>query len=170
MGTGMSLVLIVLVAGTLAAAIVDIRTRRIPNALTAAMAVAAIAIHIADGATALLVVVAVMAGSFALGAVAFSAGWFGGGDVKLIAAACGVVSYPLCISLVCFILVAGAVLALAQAVRQRRLGALVRNASLLATTGVSPEAPTLLPYGVAIAGGSAVLAGAMFFPTLRLPF
>jgi prepilin peptidase CpaA len=166
----MSLALIVLVAGTLAAAIVDIRTRRIPNALTAAMAVAAIALHIADGATALLLVVAVMVGSFAIGAVAFSAGWFGGGDVKLIAAACGVVSYPLCISLVCFILVAGAVLALAQAVRHRRLGALVRNASLLATTGVSPEAPTLLPYGVAIAGGSAALAGSLFFPALRLPF
>jgi prepilin peptidase CpaA len=166
----MSLVLIVLVAGTLGAAIVDIRTRRIPNALTATMAVAALALHIADGVTAMLVVVAVMAGSFALGAVAFSAGWFGGGDVKLIAAACGLVSYPLCISLVCFILVAGAVLALAQAARHRRVGALVRNATLLAATGVSPEAPTLLPYGVAIAGGSAVLAGSTFFPTLRLPF
>jgi len=169
-GNAVSLALIVLVTGTLAAAIVDVRTRRIPNALTASMAVAAIGLHVADGAPALLVAVAVMAGSFALGAVAFSAGWFGGGDVKLIAAACGVVSYPLCISLVCFILIAGAVLALAQAARHRRLGALVRNASLLATTGVSPEAPTLLPYGVAIAGGSAVLAGSTFFPTLRLPF
>jgi prepilin peptidase CpaA len=169
-GTDMSWVLIVLVAGTLAAAIVDVRTRRIPNALTATMAVAAVVLHIADGVTPLLLVAAVMVGSFALGAVAFSAGWFGGGDVKLIAAACGLVSYPLCISLVCFILIAGAVLALAQAARHRRLGALVRDASRVATTGVSPESPTLLPYGVAIAGGSAVLAGSTFFPTLRLPF
>jgi len=166
----MSLALIVLVAGTLAAAIVDLRSRRIPNALTAAMAFAAVALHVAGGIASVGIVLGVMLAVFALGSVAYSAGWFGGGDVKLIAAACGLAGYPQCVPLLLFILMAGGVLALAEAARRRRLVALVRNASLLATTGRAPESATLLPYGVAIAGGSAafvcstLLSAARFSP------
>ena len=160
--------LVILVAGTLTAAIVDVRSRRIPNKLTATLAIAAIVLHLGDGTTALLIALAAMGAAFALGFLAFSAGWFGGGDVKLLAAACGLVSYPGCLSLVAFVLVAGAVLALAQAARTRRLVSLVRNASLLATTGAPPESPVLLPYGVAIAGGSVAYACSILLPAVRL--
>jgi prepilin peptidase CpaA len=164
----MSPVLVVLVAGTLAAAASDLRFRRIPNALTATMAVAAIGLHLAAGALALGLVLAVMAVTFALGALAFSAGWFGGGDVKLIAAACGLASYPGCIPLLLFILIAGAVLALTQAIRHGRLATFIRTASTLAITGNAPQTRTLLPYGVAIAGGSAAYAVSTLFPAVRL--
>lgn len=162
----MSVALIVLVIGTLVAAAIDVRCRRIPNALTAALALVAIAPHLFD-ITALLVVLAAMAASFALGAVAFSAGWFGGGDVKLISAACGLVSYPGCLLLVLFILIAGAVLALGQAAVERRLVVFLRSASALAITGAAPPTRTLLPYGVAIAVGSAAYALSTLLPNIR---
>jgi prepilin peptidase CpaA len=165
----MSAAIVILVLGAVFAAIVDLRFGRIPNLLTAAMALAAIALHLTDGTTALLVALASMGVAFAVGAVSFSAGWFGGGDVKLIAAACGLVSYPGCLSLVAFVLVAGAVLALAQALRARRLVALVRNATLLATRGSMPESPALLPYGVAIAGGSVAYACSIILIPLMFP-
>jgi prepilin peptidase CpaA len=165
----MSVALIVLVGGTLVAAAIDLRTRRIPNALTATMALAAVGLHLADGVAASLIVLAVMLVSFALGALAFSAGWLGGGDVKLVAAACGLASYPGCLALVLAISIAGAVLALAQAVRQRRLGSIIRSASLLALTGAIPQTRTLLPYGVAIAGGSTAYAFSTLHFLMRLP-
>ena len=164
----MSLALIVLVIGTLIAAVIDVRSHRIPNGLTATMALAAIGFH-AGGTVALLTVLAAMAGPFLLGTLAFSVGWFGGGDVKLVSAACGLVSYPGCVSLLLFILIAGAVLALVQAARRRRLGTLVRTAYFITRTGSAPPTRTLLPYGVAIAGGSAVYALSAWIPALRLP-
>jgi prepilin peptidase CpaA len=163
----MSVALIVLIAGTLAAAASDLRTHRIPNVLTAALGVAAIAFHLVDG-MALVLTLAAMIATFALGALAYSAGWLGGGDVKLIAAACGLASYPGCVTPVFFILIAGAVLALGGALRRGRLVALVRSASTLAVTGAQPATSTLLPYGVAIAGGSAAYAFSTLFPALRL--
>jgi prepilin peptidase CpaA len=165
----MSVALIVLVGGTLAAAAIDLRSRRIPNALTAALAVAAIALHLGEGVAASLIVLAVMLASFALGALAFSAGWLGGGDVKLVAAACGLASYPGCIELVACIAIAGGVLALAQAARQRRLLGIIRTASVMALTGSAPQTQTLLPYGVAIAGGSTAYALSTLHFLMRLP-
>ena len=165
----MPLALIVLVTGTLIAAFIDLRVRRIPNALTATMALAAVAFHVAGGTGALLTVLAAMGAPFVLGTLAFSAGWFGGGDVKLLSAACGLVSFPGCVSLVLFILIAGAVLALVQAARRRRLASLVRSAYALVHAGSAPQTGTLLPYGVAIAGGSAAYAVSTWFPALRLP-
>ena len=165
----MSIALIVLVAGTFAAAVTDLRYRRIPNGLTAAMAIAAIALHLPGGVTGSLLVVAVMLASFALGTLAFSAGWFGGGDVKLMTAVCGLVSYPGCVALVVFILIAGGALALLHAARAGRLVTIIRNASMVALTGCAPPTPTLLPYGVAIAGGSAAYALSTLLPLIRLP-
>jgi Flp pilus assembly protein protease CpaA len=164
----MSIVLIVLVAGTLAAAAIDVRIRRIPDALTATMALAAIGFHLAGGPLAVVLALTVMAITLALGAVAFSARWFGGGDVKLIVAACGLVSYPGCVPLFAFILIAGAVLALAQAAREGRIAALIRSASAIALTGSAPQSRTLLPYGVAIASGSTAYAVATLLPAVRL--
>jgi prepilin peptidase CpaA len=164
----MALFLIVLVAGTALAAFFDLRVRRIPNALIAPLAIAAVALHAAGGVVAALVVLAAMAVAFALGSIAFSAGWLGGGDVKLIAVACGLASVPGCFALVGFILIAGGVLALADAIAQRRLVALVRGASLLATTGAAPGIASL-PYGVAVAAGSAAYALSTVVHVLRLP-
>ena len=162
----MSAGLLVLLFGTLVGAAIDVRTRRIPNALTATLALAALGLHLFDGVPAALLALAVMLVAFALGSLAFSLGWFGGGDVKLIAAACGLTSFPGCFSLVAFILIAGGVIAIAQAARSGRLPALVRDVSAIVVTRAVPQAPTLVPYGVAIAAGSAAYAlASVFFST-----
>jgi hypothetical protein len=66
-------------------------------------------------------------------------------------------------------LISGAVLGIVQAAGQRRLLAFIRNATALAMTGAAPQTPTLLPYGVAIAGGSTAYALATLLAVIRVP-
>ena len=149
----MSAATIALLLVTFAAAATDVRTRRIPNVLTGSAALAALAISAFAGPTAIATCVIVMAAAFVAGSLAFSAGWFGGGDVKLIAACCGFAGFPGAVSLVLYILIAGAVFALVSAAARGRLVALVRSTAAVAARGV-PAGEVPLPYAVAIAGGS----------------
>ena len=57
----------VLLVVTIAAAAIDVRSRRIPNALTAAAAVAVLAVHAPEGATVELTSVAAMLAAFVPG-------------------------------------------------------------------------------------------------------
>ena len=157
---------IVLLVATLAAAVTDLRARRIPNALTAATALAAVVLHLSQGAGPELSALAAMVVAFVLGSFAYSAGWFGGGDVKLIAACCGVVGFPGAMSFVLDVLVAGGVLALVTAALSGRLVALVRSTAAVAARGTATE-KTVLPYGIAIAAGSVVYAASTLAPVLR---
>ena len=159
---------LVLLLVTCAAAAIDVRTRRIPNALTAAAAIAALAVHIPAGPLAVALALGAMIAAFLTGSVAFAAGWFGGGDVKLLAACCGFASFPGSVSLVLYVLVAGMLLALITAAMSGRLVALVRSTVAVAAHGVAVER-TALPYGVAIAAGSFTYAVSTIVPALRLP-
>ncbi|HTD33743.1 MAG TPA: prepilin peptidase [Candidatus Elarobacter sp.] len=164
----MTLTAIVLLLVTCAAAAIDVRTRRIPNALTGAAALAALALHLPAGPLAVALALGAMLAAFAIGSVAFTAGWFGGGDVKLLAACCGLASFPGSVSLVLYVLVAGMLLALVTAAMSGRLVALVRSTAAVAMHGAPVEKNTL-PYGVAIAAGSFAYAVSTFVPALRLP-
>ncbi len=164
----MTLAAIVLLLVTCAAAAIDVRTRRIPNALTGAAALAALALHLPAGPLAVALALGAMIAAFAIGSVAFTAGWFGGGDVKLLAACCGLASFPGSVSLVLYVLVAGMLLALVTATMSGRLVALVRSTAAVAMHGAPVEKNTL-PYGVAIAAGSFAYALSTFVPALRLP-
>ena len=164
----MTLVAVVLLAVTLSAAAIDVRVRRIPNALTGAAALAALVLHASEGAIPLLLALAAMCGAFALGTIAFSAGWFGGGDVKLVTAACGLVGLPGAVTLVLEILVCGALLALVEAAVRGRLVALLRSTAVVAMHG-TPIERNALPYGVAIAAGSVAYVVSTSLLPLRLP-
>jgi prepilin peptidase CpaA len=163
-----TLTLLLLLATTLSAAVVDVRTRRIPNALTGALALAAVGSHVPQGLGPTLVAVATAIAVFGLGTVAFHLGWFGGGDVKLLAGCCGLVSFPNCVALMAYVLAAGAILALVTAALSGRLMALVRSTLAVATHG-APTETGKLPYGVAIAGGSAFYTLSSLVSGLRLP-
>lgn len=165
----MTVATIVLLLVTCAAAAIDVRTRRIPNLLTGTAALAALAVHVAAGPYALVTALAAMLAAFTAASFAFSAGWFGGGDVKLIAACCGFASFPGSIALVLYVLVAGALLALVTAAARGRLMALVHSTTALTTRGARLEHTLLVPYGVAIAAGSAAYAVSTVVPSLRLP-
>jgi prepilin peptidase CpaA len=161
--------IIVLVLVTCAAAAIDVRTRRIPNVLTGAAAIAALAVALPAGPAAVALAFGTMVAAFAAGCLAFSAGWFGGGDVKLIAACCGFASFPGSVMLVLYVLIAGALLALVTAAARGRLVALVRSTAAVAAHGAPLEKTMLLPYGVAIAAGSFTYAVSAVVPALRLP-
>ncbi len=164
----MRIELALLIVATIAGAAFDLRTSKIPNYLTGALALVALGMHTANGVAQLLIALSTMAIAFTIGSLCFSLGWLGGGDVKLIAAACALVSYPGAIWLIADILIVGAALAIVQAAFAGRLFDLFRSAYAIAKTGKSLQAATVLPYGVAIAGGSVAFTLSTLFVPARL--
>lgn len=152
----------VLAAGLVAATVIDIRSRRIPNELTAAMAVLGIALA-ATGTSGLsfggsilgcLFGLLLMMPGYALGAT-------GAGDVKLMAGVGAIVGPGLVLSAFCLSTIAGGVLALIVATQRRRLGATVAAAGrMMAAPGSAPqeikaaESTRRFAFGPAIAIGS----------------
>jgi len=147
----------------------DVRSRRIPNFVTAPAIAFGLLLHFILGGWAQLASAA--AGGFICGAiflVFYLAGGMGAGDVKLIAAV-GCISG---LSLVGYLLIltslAGGVMAIGLVLYRRRLKETILNMWTLAvhhrTMGLTPHpefnirnARTLrLPYGLAIAAGSAL--------------
>lgn len=152
----------VLAAGLLAATVIDLRSRRIPNQLTAAMAVIGIALA-ASGTSGLSL------GGSLLGCVlglllmmpGYALGATGAGDVKLMAGVGAIVGPALVLSAFMFSAMAGGVLALIVAAQRQRLGATIAGTGRLMTAPASaPQeiraASTVrrFAYGPAIAIGS----------------
>jgi prepilin peptidase CpaA len=155
----------------LTAAAWDITTRKIPNPLVLAGFAAGLVLHLVyDGWHGLFT--ALLAGSLA-GAIFFvfySAGGMGGGDVKLIAAVATLYGFANMPYLLVLTSLAGGVLAVAFALRHRRLKETLLNVGTLAVhhthQGLTPhethhvrnESSVRLPYGVAIAAGCLLVA------------
>lgn len=152
--------------GALAATIVDLRTRRIPNALTATVAGVGVGlaaagvsgISLGASAAGLLVGMLLMMPGHMLGAT-------GAGDVKLMAAIGAIVGPALVVTAFLFTAVAGGVLAVIVAVRRRRLTATFAGTGrLIAAPREAPReirsaAPvSRFAYGPAIAIGSVLAA------------
>ena len=142
-----------LLAGVVAATVIDVRTRRIPNLLTAAMAATGIGmaatgasgVSLAAAALGIVVGFALMLPGHALGAT-------GAGDVKLMAAVGAIVGPVIVLKAFLFTGVAGGVLAILVAVRRRRL------AATLAATGQMVAAPADTPGLVRSAGAGSRFA------------
>lgn len=171
----MNLAIALVLAACLGAAIADVRTRRIPNALPAALFLAGIALAAFSGVWACLGDLAIVAVFLAAGTLAFSLQLIGGGDVKLLAAAAGTLGYPACIPFVLFTLIGGGLVALVYAATRGRLLVTVHNLSAMALpamAGVRPARPqngTPMPYALAIATGAiCTLLANVFAPHLRL--
>ena len=151
-----------LAIGALTATVIDIRTRRIPNALTAAMA----GIGVGMAATGLSGVS--LLGSFAGFALGFALmlpghvlGATGAGDVKLMAAVGAMVGPGTVVTAFAFTAIAGGILAVAIAIRRKRLGATLAGAGKLIALPAdakrqigSATASSRFAYGPAIAVGS----------------
>jgi prepilin peptidase CpaA len=161
-----SIVLLALITGVGTGAVIDLRTRRVPNALTIPLAALGIAAA-AAGFSGVTVTGALI--GFALGMFFMMPGYLfgatGAGDVKLLAAA-GAWLGPSHIG-VAFLYTAilGGVLALIVARRRRRLAHTLMNASQLIKTRAAnvaaiehPAANNRFAYAPAIAAGC-ILAG-----------
>jgi prepilin peptidase CpaA len=155
-----------LAAGVLVATIVDIRTRRIPNEVTATMT--GIGVGLALTGVSGVAVWASLAG-FALGVLLMmpghALGATGAGDVKLMAAVGAIVGPELVVRAFLFTAIAGGVLAIGVALRRRQLAATVARTRRLiqAPADARQEIRSASPssrfaYGPAIAAGS-VIAG-----------
>ncbi len=151
-------------AGGLIATVIDVRTRRIPNVLTATMASVGIGLaafgisglSLWGSVVGLLVGLALMLPGHLLGAT-------GAGDVKLMAAIGAIVGPALVFSAFLFSALAGGVLAVAVALRRRRLSATLAGTGRLmaAPAGARQEiraatAANRFAYGPAIAAGSVI--------------
>jgi len=155
----------------------DITTRRIPNLLTALLAVAALALHAFAGWSSFGITCATLVGVLLIGFVAFSFGWLGGGDVKLLAAGAAALGFPDAVPFLIYTALAGGIFALIFAIALGRLGSVLASVALVlrpfaykGTVAVAPRAPITLPYAVAIASGAAAVAlSHSVVPFLRLP-
>jgi prepilin peptidase CpaA len=153
---------VVLAAGVLAATVIDLRTRRIPNGLTAAMTGVGIGMA-ATGASHISVAGAFL--GFALGLVlmlpGYGLGATGAGDVKLMAAVGAIVGPALVVTAFFCTAIAGGILAIVVALRRRRLAATLTATGRLMGAGGKQEIETAtaasrFAYGPAIAVGSVV--------------
>ena len=153
-----------LVIGVIAAALIDLRSRRIPNELTAAMT--GIGFGLGASAQGEVSMLASLAG-FTLGLMFMMPGYVmgatGAGDVKLMGAIGALVGPAIVLTIFLCTSIAGGVLALVVAVQRQRL------AQTVAATGRLIAAPVNAPreikgaaaasrfaYGPAIAIGSLV--------------
>jgi prepilin peptidase CpaA len=159
-----SAALIVLGAGLAAATVIDLRSRRIPNELTAAMS--GLGIALAASGTSGVAIGASLAG-LCLGLLlmmpGYALGATGAGDVKLMAGVGAIVGPALVLPAFLFTSVAGGVLAVIVASRRKRLGAtLAQTGRLMTAPGAAPQEiraatnASRFAYGPAIAIGSAL--------------
>jgi prepilin peptidase CpaA len=155
-----------LVAGAIVATVVDVKTRRIPNALTATMACAGLGfaatglsdVSLAAAVIGLVLGMGLMLPGHALGAT-------GAGDVKLMAAVGSIVGPSTVVKAFLFSAVAGGVLAVIVATRRRRLTRTITGtARMIAAPADVPReirtagASSRFAYGPAIAAGSVLAA------------
>jgi prepilin peptidase CpaA len=142
----------------------DVRSRRIPNLLTAAGLGAALVLRGFFGVSVLEGVEGAAVG-LGLALVPFALGMLGGGDVKLLAAVGGFMGPSRLIGAFLAIALVGGVMALVEALRRRagremmsRSFAVVKNLALFGRFGYRPmiesEGAMTVPYGVAIAVGA----------------
>ena len=167
----MQIVIWFTLAGTLLASIFDLRSRRIPNALTATLAVAAVVIHAFNGPVAALTSFAVMAALMLGGLLVYARGGIGGGDVKLAIAASGMLSYPLCLPFLLYSALAGGLLAICYLIFRPDSRPSLASVALMASGGVSSLSArrVTMPYALAFAFGAIVVALAQSVaPFLRI--
>lgn len=160
----MQYTLAAVLCASLAAAIFDLRSRRIPNAISIALAIGGLAFNFFAGWQHGLAALGLMALVLVAGTIAFSFKLIGGGDIKLIAAAAGTLGWPLCVPFALFMFLSGGVVAVGFALVRGRLRHTVANVQGMAMpmlAGAAPARPvdaTPMPYALAIFGGAALLA------------
>ncbi|HKB10630.1 MAG TPA: A24 family peptidase [Vicinamibacterales bacterium] len=160
------IVLATIAGGGLAAAAIDVRTRRVPNALTASLAAAGVAFAVA-GIGRLTIAGSIAGIVLGLGLMlpGHLFGATGAGDVKLFAAAGALLGPAATATAFLYTALAGGALAIAIACQRGRLQRTVQSTARLVATGAANaadiEAPgqnNRFPYAPAIAVGAVIAA------------
>lgn len=162
------LIFFVLAVVVVPAAVVDLRSRRIPNLLSLAGILLGMALNVyLSGFEGVLTASAGMLLAFAIGFPLWLAGWLGAGDVKLVAAVGAIVGLALVLPVLAGIAIAGGVLAALHllALRLQKEPVYVYAVSLIFSGRKSESLPvgeaalaipkkTGMPYAVPVAIGS----------------
>lgn len=156
----------ILAAATGLAAIIDLRTRRIPNALTGSLAVVGVGLAAAQLGTVGIggaIIGCLLGFAFMLPGNMFGA--TGAGDVKLFAAAGALLGPATTVRAFFLTAIAGGVIALFVALRRRRLAHTIGATARLVANGrsavaaiESPDADNRFAYAPAIAIGVVMAA------------
>lgn len=152
----------VLAAGLVTAVSIDLRSRRIPNSLTASMALAGIALAAAgQGHLTVTMSIAGLVLGLLLMLPGHTLGATGAGDVKLMAAVGALIGPGDVVMAFLLTCIAGGVLAVIVAIRRRRFAETVSATTRLVTNPgnaseqvQSAPAASRFAYGPAIAAGS----------------
>jgi prepilin peptidase CpaA len=154
---------VVLIVGLAAAVVTDVRTRRIPNWLTGAIAAAGFGLAAGGGSVTPAYAALGMLAGLLLMMPGHLIGATGAGDVKLMAAIGAVVGAHLILRVFLYTAVAGGLFALAVATRRGLLMATLDGTRRLVTAPVqarrtigSPSRANRFAYGPAIAVGTLV--------------
>jgi prepilin peptidase CpaA len=153
------------------AAFCDVRTRRIPNWLTGATALAAIAVNAVAGWKPLGIALVVMALLTLAGTLLYSRGGIGGGDIKLAIAGAGLLNYPLCVPFLLYTAIGGGALAVLYIIFRPDARPALSRAVAMTTGGLQgiPARRETLPYAVAFALGAILVAlSQSVLPILRI--
>lgn len=170
------IVLTLVLACTAVAAYTDVTSRRIPNAIPAALLACGLAMHAYMGWQSAAISIGLFLAVFAFGTLLFSFKLLGGGDVKLIAAAAAALGWPDTVAFLLYTMLAGGVLGVVMAAARGRLRPALHNVKSLVfplLSGVRPapisSSAGTMPYGLAIFAGAAALAlGHTFDLSLRI--
>lgn len=150
-----------LAAGLLTAALLDLRSGRVPNMLTMPLIVLGIALT--SSAAEALTRVAIVAAVVIVGYVAFAAGILGGGDVKLVAVIAALRGGTFLVSALVGAVFVGLVVAVIVLAVRRGLVPFIGRLAVAAldiirfgfpTGPVIGEEPHRIPYAVVLAGGT----------------
>jgi prepilin peptidase CpaA len=134
------------------AAIVDVRSRRIPNWLSGAALLSGVLVHAwQDGASGILVALAGAGLGLAILLPLYAISAMGAGDVKLLTGIGALVGPQVLVSVALYALVVGGVMSLVVLAHRRRLLMFVHDVAVLHRPPTRSGATT--PYAVAIALG-----------------
>jgi len=156
----MTIAIALTLTACLVASYCDVRRRRIPNWLTGSLALGAIVVHAFLGLQAAAISIAVMLVLTIAGALLYSRGGIGGGDIKLAIAGSGMLSYPLCVPFLLYTAIGGGLLAVLFLLFGAAAPPSLTRVLLLATSpgnAVTAKRATL-PYAVAFAFGAILVA------------
>jgi Flp pilus assembly protein protease CpaA len=150
------------------AAWTDMRNRRIPNALSAALCAGGAIVNAHEGIWPFLTFAGVLVLVLFAGTLAHANGMLGGGDVKFLAAACATLGAHDAVIFLLATVIAGGILGLIVATTHGRLRATFSNIVTLALPMFAGVRPVALQSGTKMPYALAILAGALVITLLHL--
>jgi prepilin peptidase CpaA len=153
--------LLIFLSACLIACVTDSRSRRIPNALTYGAIVVALIFAAFHGPLPFAEAFGAALLTLLIGSVLLALGWFGGGDVKLLAAGAATIGFPSFLLVLAYIALAGGLFAGITACRDGRLRTVITHIiySFAGKTAIvaDPHA-SRVPYALAICAGTCYYA------------